>query len=175
MKHKLKDGRVVEIVSLSAKIPTRWLLDYINGIIEEDVWLGHTKKFSMKQQEEWKKNTLKAMRKGEQLYFAALYGKRILGSCSAGRGTGRDEDNVMLGIAVSKDFRREGLGEFLMKHAIARAKSKWKPKNIYLNLAAPNKGARKLYGKLGFVEIARFPKWVKRRGKYYDFVWMILR
>ena len=25
MKHKLKEGRVVEIVSLSAKIPTKWI------------------------------------------------------------------------------------------------------------------------------------------------------
>lgn len=55
MKHKLKDGRVVEIVSLSAKIPTKWLLDYINGIIEEDIWLNFTKKFNIQQQGEWKK------------------------------------------------------------------------------------------------------------------------
>ncbi|MBD3397573.1 GNAT family N-acetyltransferase [Candidatus Micrarchaeota archaeon] len=175
MKHKLKDGRVVEIVPLSAKVPTRWLLDYINGIIEEDAWLNFTKKFSMKEQKEWKKSTLAGIRKGEQMYFAVLYGKRVVGSCAASRGVGRGEDNVKLGIAISKEFRRAGLGEFLMEKTISEAKKKWKPKNIWLDVAAPNKGARKLYEKMGFVEFAKFPKWVKRNGKYHDIIWMILK
>ncbi|MBD3389971.1 GNAT family N-acetyltransferase [Candidatus Micrarchaeota archaeon] len=175
MRHKLNDGRVVEIVPLSAKVPTRWLLDYINGIIEEDAWLNFTKKFNIKQQKEWKKNTLAAIRKKEQMYFAALYGKKMVGSCSARRMLGRTEDNVELGIAISKGFRREGLGEFLMGKTISEVKKKWKPRNIYLDVAAPNKGARKLYKRLGFVEFAKFPKWVKRKGRYHDSVWMLLK
>jgi RimJ/RimL family protein N-acetyltransferase len=174
MKHKLKDGRVVEIVPLSAKVPAKWLLDYINGIIEEDIWIHYRKKFNLKQQSEWKKNTLAGIKKGEQMYFAVLYGKKVVGSCSARRGVGRGEGNAELGIAISKDFRREGLGEFLMEKTISEVKRTWEPKNICLNLAAPNKGARKLYKKMGFVEFAKFPKWVKRKGKYHDFVWMIL-
>ena len=123
----------------------------------------------------WKKNTLAGIRKGEQMYFAALHGKRIVGSCSARKGVGRDEDNVVIGIAISKDFRREGLGEFLVQHTIAKAKNKWDPKNIHLNVGAPNKGARRLYTKLGFVEMARFPKWIKKKGKYHDIIWMVLK
>ena len=175
MRHILKDGREVEIVPLSPKLPAKWLRDYINGIIEEDGWIHLMKKQSLGNEETWKKNTLAGIRKGEQMHFAALYGKRVVGSCHARKEAGRAEGNVMVGIAVSKDFRREGLGEFLMRHTIARAKSKWKPKNLYLNLAAPNKTARELYEKLGFVEFAVFPKWVKRRGKYYDFSWMLLK
>lgn len=175
MKHKLKDRRVVEIVPLSAKVPAKWLMDYINGIIEEDGWIHLTKRQGLKEEEAWKKNTLAGIKKGEQLHFAALYGERVVGSCHARREAGRNKDNIMLGIAVSRDFRREGLGEFLMKHTISKAKRKWKPKNIYLNLAAPNKRAMRLYEKIGFVEFARFPNWVKRRGKYYDFSWMLLK
>lgn len=175
MKHTLRDGRAVEIVLFGPRIPAKRLMDYINGIIEEDGWIHLTKKQSLKEEEAWKKSVVAGIRRGEQLHFAALYGKRVVGSCHARREAGRAEDNIMLGIAVSKDFRREGLGEFLMKHTIAQAKGRWKPKNICLNLAAPNKRARKLYEKLGFVEFARFPKWVKRRGKYYDFAWMLLK
>ena len=175
MRHKLKDGRVVQIVWLSPKVPAKALQKYINDIIEEDVWIHYTKKFSLKEQEEWKKNTLGAIKKNQQMYLAAIYGNEVVGSCSAIRGVGRGEGNVKLGLAVSKAFRREGLGEFLMRETISQIKKKWNPKNTYLDVAGPNKAAQKLYTKLGFVEFARFPKWVKRHGEYHDFVWMILK
>jgi hypothetical protein len=49
MKVKLRDGRVVEIVPLSSKIPTKRLLEYINGIIEEDGYLQYDEKFTLPQ------------------------------------------------------------------------------------------------------------------------------
>ena len=175
LKHKLEDGRVVDIVSISKKSPTKWFLDYINIIVAEDTFLLHTRKMTLKQEEEWKKNTIKSVKAGKEIYLAAIYGKRVVGSCSATKNAGRESDNVVIGIAISKDFRREGLGEFLMRKTIAEAKKKLKPKNIYLHVAKPNKPAKKLYEKVGFREMAIFPKWMKYKGKYHDVIWMILK
>ncbi|MCP4647259.1 MAG: GNAT family N-acetyltransferase [bacterium] len=175
MKHKLKDGRIVDIVPLSAKVPAKWLLDYINGVIEEDGYLQYDKPFNMNQQKEWIKNTLLGIQKGEQLYFAAVSGKRVIGSCSARREVGRGRDNVVVGIVVSKDFRGVGLGEFLMEKTIDAAKKNFKPNNIYLYVAGANKIAKKLYEKIGFVEFVRYPDWWIHKGKKIDSVGMLLK
>ncbi len=172
LKHTLNDGRIVEIVPLSAKIPTKWLLDYINGIIEEDGYLQYDEKFNISQQREWKKNTLLGINEGKQIYFAVIYGKRIVGSCSAKREIGRGRKNVVIGIAISKELRGAGLGEFLMEKTIETVKQEFEPDNIYLYVASANAAARGLYKKLGFVEFARYPKWWKYGGKLIDLIGM---
>jgi ribosomal protein S18 acetylase RimI-like enzyme len=175
MKHKLKDGRVVDIISLSSKIPVKWLLDYINSFVAEDSFLIHDKKLTLKEEKEWMSGALKGIKRKEQLYFAALHDKQVVGGCTARKGMGREKQNIVIGISIIKNFRRTGLGEFLMSKTIAEAKKKLNPKNIYLNVAAPNKPAKSLYEKLGFREMARFPKWMKHKNKYHDVIWMLLK
>ena len=175
MKHKLEDGRLVDIVPISAKIPTKLLLEHINSLIAEDAFLLLDRKLTLKHEEAWKKGVLDGVRKGIHIYFIAMYKGRIAGTCDAKRGMGKESDNVILGIAVTKDFRSVGLGEFLMRKTIAETKKKLKPRNIYLHVADPNNPAKALYKKLGFKEMARFPKWAKHRGKYVDVVWMLLK
>jgi ribosomal protein S18 acetylase RimI-like enzyme len=175
MKHKLKDGRIVDIVLLSSKIPVKKLLEYINSFISENSFLTHDKPLTLKQEKEWMLGTLKGIKNKEQLYYCAIYENKIVGGCTARQGLGRERQNIILGIAVRNGFRRTGLGEFLMRKAIAESKKKLSPKNIYLSVAALNKPAKSLYEKLGFVEMARFPKWIKRNGKYHDVIWMLLK
>lgn len=175
MKHKLKDGRIVEVVPLSPKIPVKWFQKYINTFVEEDSFLLHDRKFSYKEENEWLQNAIRSVQKKQMIYLAALYGKRVVGTCNAVKGIGRESGNVIIGIAVTKDFRRAGLGRFLLEKTIFETKKRMKPHNVYLNVAAPNKPAKALYEKLGFKEMARFPKWIKRKGKYHDVIWMLLK
>jgi ribosomal protein S18 acetylase RimI-like enzyme len=174
MKHKLKDGRVVDVVLLNPKISVKLLLNYINSFVAEDSFLTHDKPLTLKQEKEWLAGTLKGIKNKEQLYFCAMFENKIVAGCTARKGLGRERGNIILGIAVKSGFRRSGLGEFLMRHTIAESRKKLKPKNIYLSVAAPNKPAKSLYEKLGFKEMARFPKWMKRKGKYHDVIWMKL-
>lgn len=175
MKQILEDGRVVEIVPLSAKVPTKRLLEYINGIIEEDGYLQYDEKFSMAQQEDWKKNTLRGVKMGEQIYLAALYGGKVVGSCSAKREVGRGRRNVVVGIAISEGFRGAGLGEFLMRETIGRVKREFGPDKIYLYVAGANKAAISLYEKLGFEKFVRYPGWWVCGGKRTDIFGMMLK
>lgn len=175
MKHKLEDGRIVDIVPLSSKIPVKWLLNYINSFVEEDSYLIHDKRLTLREEKEWFNNALKNVRKKEWIHFSAICNKRVVATCGARKGIGRESQNVVIGIAVTKDFRRSGLGEFLMRKTIAETKKKLNPRNIYLWVAKPNKPAKALYEKLGFKEMARFPKWLKHKGKFHDVIWMLLK
>lgn len=175
LKFKLKDGRIVEIRSLGAKMPVRTILDYINELIREDAYLLEDMEFTYNQEKEWKKTALKNIRKGNHLHLCAFSGKKMVGGATATRDRGRARGNVLLGIAIAKGFRGAGLGKFLLREMIERAKKKFKPKNIYLSVFAPNRAAMGLYKKLGFRQIGRFPEWVRYKKKHVDVFWMLLK
>jgi len=172
---KLEDGRTVDIVSLSSKTSTKELLNYINTLIKEGTYLKSDKTFTLKQEEEWKKSTLKGIKTLNQFHLCAMYKGKVVGGSGAGRGIGKERDNIGLGIAIAKDFRGVGLGEIMLKEVIKIVKRKMKPKNIFLHVAGPNKPAQNLYKKLGFKKIATFPKWFKHKGKYVAIHWMVLK
>jgi RimJ/RimL family protein N-acetyltransferase len=176
LKAKFKDGTEVEILNSPKRIPVKSLLDYINGMIAENAWISKRKKVTMKEEAAWKKNTVSGIRKGDIVMSIAVADGGVAGNCWAHReGPGRISRNIVLGIAISKNFRGKGLGELLMRRTIAKSKKKFNPRNIFLTVAEPNKAARKLYEKVGFRKIARFPDWVENKGKYYALLWMVLK
>jgi len=175
MKAKLKDGTEVEILDSPERIHVREYLEYINAMIEEGAWLTHKKKSTMGEEKFWKRDVVSKIRRGRLIYRVAVKGGKIAGASSAEKGIGRNENNVSIGIAISGKFRGKGLGELLLRSAIAGAKEKFRPRNIFLTVAEPNKAARKLYGKVGFREVARFPDWIEDKGKYYAQLWMVLK
>ena len=173
---QLRDGRKIVIVPLSRKITPKSLLAYINGIIDEDLYLTYDKKFTLKQQKEWCKDTLNNIKSRNSLYYAVIYNKKIIGSTSAKRGIGRDRTNICLGVAISKGFRGVGLGEILMSKVIKETKKRLKPINkIWLTVSAPNRPAIALYKKLGFKQVAKLKNWSKYKGKYIDVCYMVLK
>ena len=79
MKHKLKDGQVVEIFLLSSKIPVKTMLEYINSFVKENSFLTHDKPLTLKEETEWMMGTLKGIKKKEQLYFCAISENKVIG------------------------------------------------------------------------------------------------
>jgi ribosomal protein S18 acetylase RimI-like enzyme len=175
MKAKLKDGTEVEILDSPEKIHVREYLEYINAMMEEGAWLTHKRKSTMKEEKFWKRDVISKIKRGRMIYLVAVRGGKVAGASSAEKGIGRNENNVCIGIAISGKFRGKGLGELLMRRAIAVAREKFRPKNIFLTVAEPNKAALKLYEKVGFRKIARFPDWIEKDGKYYAQLWMVLK
>lgn len=175
LKAKLKDGTEVELLDGPENIPVREYLEYINAMMEEGAWLTHKRKSTMREEKLWKGDVVSKIKRGRMIYRVAVKDGKVAGASSAEKGIGRNENNVSVGIAISGKFRGKGLGELLMRSAIAGAKEKFRPKNIFLTVAEPNKAALKLYGKLGFRKIARFPDWIEKDGKYYAQLWMVLK
>ncbi len=171
----LKDGRIATVSFLSRKDSALELRRYINSLIAENVYLVHDKKYSLKEQKEWKRNSLHAMGKGGYYHIVARVDGKIAGTTDARRGRLKERNNVSLGLAIAKPYRGVGLGEAMLRLDIETARKLLKPKNIWLSVFAPNKPARALYKKLGFREFAVFPKWMLHKGKYVDSVCLILK
>jgi RimJ/RimL family protein N-acetyltransferase len=175
MKFRLKDGRIVDVVPLNSSVSVKALQRYINAIIDEDLYMIMNKRTTYSEEKWWRGDALEKMKKGQGINLVALAGERVVASFGANKDRGKGSCNVLMGASVAKDFRRGGLGEFMLSLLIKQASQKFKPKNIYLSVAGPNKPARSLYEKVGFRKMAVFPKWLKHDGKYVDQVWMVLK
>ncbi len=171
---KLKDGSVAEVSFLSEKDSTRELNTFINKLIDEKTFIMMDKRASMKEEAEWKKGELSKFRKKQGYILVARIGGKIVGTCGGHKEFGKGSGNVVLGIAIAKESRGIGLGEKFLRLNIAVARKRLRPRNIYLDVFGPNKIARGLYEKLGFREFARYPKWLKHKGKYVDKIVMRL-
>jgi RimJ/RimL family protein N-acetyltransferase len=77
-------------------------------------------------------------------------------------------------MSVLKEYWGLGIGSLLMAALIEFAKSSGKLENLHLGVKEDNSRAIKLYEKMGFHEIGRYPKFFKINGKYYDEILMNL-
>ena len=150
------------------------LLEYINELVKEDTYINLNKIQTYKEEKKWLKDIIKSMKKGDIVVLVAEIEGKIIGIVEARKGKGREQGNVSIGISIRKNFRGKGFGKKLLNQIIVTAKKKFKPKNIYLEVLAPNKVAISLYRKLGFKKIARLKSWSKYRNKYVDKILMVL-
>ncbi len=149
-------------------------LDFISELIDEDTYLLVNKKPTLKEERIWLSNKRTAIKDKKEIAFTAWDGRILAGICDAKRGPFKQGDNVLLGIALRKKYRGQGLGEKLLRLTIASVKKMFKPKNIWLSVYRDNEVAQRLYKKVGFRTFARLPEWIKHKGRYLDEHYMIL-
>jgi len=170
----LDDGRVALVSLVKKTDSTKEYLKFINMLIEEKANILYEKKFSLKEEEQWKKLQIENQKKKSGYTLVARISGKIAGTSGATLGNFKERGNASLGIAIAKEFRGIGLGEALLRLNIRKAWEMFKPKNMVLTVFSTNKIARNLYSKVGFREFARFPKWIKHKGKYCDMIYMKL-
>jgi len=151
------------------------LLEYINELVREDIYISTNRIMIYSEEKKWLKNTIKSMRKGDSVTLLAKIDGKIVGIASASRDAGRERENIGIGISIRKGYRGKGFGKKLLIETINKAKNKLKPKNIYLYVYTPNKVAISLYKKLGFRVVAKLKSWGKYKGKYVDKMIMVLK
>jgi ribosomal-protein-alanine N-acetyltransferase len=66
----------------------------------------------------------------------------------------------MMNLAVLPDYRRQGIGELLVKRLVEELTSK-AVSSLTLEVRASNAGAIELYKKLGFTQVGRRPNYYK--------------
>lgn len=101
--------------------------------------------------------------------FVADIGKKIVGYVVT-----MDLDQLrgkIVSLAVRKEFRGSGIGEYLMRRAIERLKEKGK-KEIGLEVRVSNQVAQRLYKKLGFKIAETIPSYYSDGEDAY---YMVLR
>lgn len=107
-------------------------------------------------------------------HFLAQVNNQVIGWCDIRRETVAAIAHCgTLGMGVLASFRSQGIGEQLMRTALAKAKSIGMER-VELSVIVSNQRAYKLYQKIGFVEEGIKRRSVKLRGQYFDRILMAL-
>ncbi|MBN3037591.1 MAG: GNAT family N-acetyltransferase, partial [Candidatus Diapherotrites archaeon] len=125
------------------------------------------------QETSYLQSRLRALGEGKTFQLIAEQEGRIVGNAQIEQGQWKGRAHAIISIAISKGFRNQGLGTFMLKELIKQAKEAW-DSSIFIEYEAPNEPARKCYERLGFREVARLPGWTDHYGKRTDSVWMVL-
>ena len=150
--------------------------DYINSLIEEEVMISFKKKKTLKEEKEWLKSKLKAIKKKKETILITEDGEKIIGISHIELRRDRQDHVGEFGISIRKEHRGFGFGKKLMAEILKLAKKelKPKPKIIRLSVFSTNKIAQNLYKKFGFKKVAQIPKQIQYKGKLIDEIIMLL-
>jgi len=178
MKIKIFDGKKVAIRPFAKNDLRRAKMfqDFVNSLVEEDAMISENRKLTKKEEAKWLKDRLDQIKNHKVVFLIAEHKSALVGSAEIGLRRGREDHVGILGISTRRDYRRIGLGKYLMKEIIKLAKKELrpKPKIIRLSVFPTNKPAIKLYQKFGFKKTAVIHDQLKYKGKLYDEIIMLL-
>lgn len=178
METKIFGGKRILIRKLSKKDlrNVKKFQVFVNSLVEEDVPLLRVKKITLKEEKKEINENLELIRKKKLISLIAESGNNIVGSVDIFLGIGRREHLGKLRIAIRKEWRKKGVGHYLMEKAIKMAKKNLKPlpDMIRLEVIPRNKTAINLYKKFGFKKVAKIPKQLQYKGKLEDEIVMLL-
>jgi RimJ/RimL family protein N-acetyltransferase len=146
--------------------------------LKENPSLGLTlfkNKPSMKEEVNWFADTYKQMLEGHKVVFIAEVDGKAIGICEVTRfrpGTIGDHKGI-LGIAMGKEYRSQGIGTALIEATLKECKGKFDI--VMLSVYDDNKNAEHLYKKFGFKEYGTLPYSAKRGKKYTNEKLMYLK
>lgn len=160
-----------ELRALGAKA----FMEYINPFIEEKALLLLEKEITLHEEEKWLDRMAKEIEEGNNLVVILVSDGKLAGLCEARRQELKGKNNILFGISVSIELRGKGYGEAMLKKAIELAKKRMNPHRMWIDLISGNEPARKLYEKLGFVEVARLKEYIDHYGEWKDKVIMEYR
>ena len=147
-------------------------LSLINELVDEHADILRSTHSSHSEEAEWLGDRLTAIEKGNLIALVADIDGRVLASADIAQRTPENPEHShvgVLGIAILKNAREIGLGKVLMDSLLQLAKQTGL-KVIILDVFATNAVARRLYEKVGFVEVGKIPKAINRDGKYIDLI-----
>ncbi len=149
---------------------------FYNSLVEEDVMINRNEKVSIRYEIDWLKNRIDEIKNHRSVILIAEYNNIIVGSSNISLKTGRSSYVGGVGISIEKNYRKIGLGIFLIKEIIKLARKELipKPKILRLSVMPNNKPALKLYEKTGFTSVAKIPRQFQYKGKLVDEIIMLM-
>lgn len=162
----LGSGDLSSLLKFANELATEKLSNHDLGIVSFD------RRMTRKGEKEFLDQTIGGLLRGERVSVAAFFGKNMVGNCDIRRRPLKEVWHAgTLGIVILREFRRVGLGEELMTTALAEAK-KMGVRVVELEVFSTNRGAKRLYRKMGFKAFGTTPKKYLREGRFIDAVHM---
>ncbi|VVB56800.1 Acetyltransferase (GNAT) family protein [uncultured archaeon] len=148
--------------------------EFITPFVKEKSYLSVQKVPTLAQQRAWVAARAKEIDKKALFYVLLFSDGKLVGDCSAHLASERQSErhNVYFGLAISKSHRGMGWGEKLLRRAIVEAKKRFKPHRIWIEHTEGNLPARRLYQKVGFVEVGRLNEYHNHHGRFVDKILM---
>jgi RimJ/RimL family protein N-acetyltransferase len=171
---RIKDGRTVLLRRPEMK-DVRQLADYINSLVDEQARIQICKRVKLADERKWLKDALKKIKENKAHVLVAELDGKIVSVTNLTKGKDRCSHVAEYGISVMKGYRRLGIATAISKRIIEIGKKDRTIKLISLDVHAPNKGAIRMYKKLGFRKVARLPKRIMYKGKLIDDIVMDLK
>jgi RimJ/RimL family protein N-acetyltransferase len=166
MLYKSKDGTPV-LLRYPSKKDSIQLMNLRNELVEEDAPIGANEKVNKKQEDEYIKSSIKAIKENKGVHFVAEIDKKIAGNIKIVRLHGKSKHVGELGIFVKREYRDKGIGGLMMRQALKYARKEGM-KIVKLSSFANNDRAIHLYKKLGFKKAGLLKNTLKDKGRYFD-------
>ncbi len=182
MKKKLSPGQIVEkfqvdgndvIFRVMNKNDAKGCLRHINSLIREKAYIAWQKPFTLEQEREWVEDNMKKLKEGDRIAIVVERGGRMIGSSSVWREpfhAKRHIAHIAIGLNTGRGM---GIGFRLMGALERVAVEQLGCTMLQLMVYEPNKPARRLYEKCGFVEFGRLKNGCYHFGNYYDEIFMV--
>ena len=167
-----KDGRKV-VLRTPRMSDLDDFLEFINSLIDEGADILMTEKVSREAEADWLGKLLAEVEKGQAMCVVPEIEGKAIGNSDIHRGKGKRSHTGTLGIALRQECRDVGIGSEMMRTLIEEAR-KSGLEILQLSVFGSNPRARHVYEKLGFREVGRLPKGIRKGDGYVDEVAMAL-
>jgi ribosomal protein S18 acetylase RimI-like enzyme len=165
-----KKGKKIEIREIQEKDYIE-MKNLINSLVRENAYILKNVPIDEEGELNYVRKYLEEINEKERVHLVAVYKNKIIGSAEIRKGRFREKHVGVLGIAIRKNFRNEGIGKVLINEAIKLSR-KIRVKLIVLSVFKVNKLAITLYKKLGFKKYGELPKAWKHKRRYMAAIFM---
>lgn len=160
--------------SVLTKFSPQHLAEYINEFVDEHAYITVQSKVDSKQELEWMYEKLQRLKEGRSFMLIAIDYKtdRLAGILELIPFGFPFQHSCEFSVGVRSDYRGKGLAKEMFRIAIREAK-RMGYLNLHLYVSAENKGAIKLYKKLGFKTVVKLKKERYHYGRLVDEILMV--
>jgi len=150
------------------------MLSYINQLSQERTFIRYQgEQESLENEIKYLNSILGNLKNNKAVHLLVFSQERLIAASDVHMLDKTEKHLGIFGIAVSKDFRGEGVGKLLMKLVLKEAEKEIADlKIITLDVYQTNLIAQNLYKEFGFVEYGTLPNGVARNNTFEDRVLM---
>jgi RimJ/RimL family protein N-acetyltransferase len=150
------------------------MIDFINPISSERTFITFQgEQLTLKEEQSYLKNMVKKVKNHESVQLLAIHDGKVVANTSIELNIRVNHHVGTFAIAISKEYRGEGLGSTIIDLLFQYAKENLSSlKIVELKVFANNERAQHVYRKLGFKEYGRLPQGVFYQGEYIDEIFM---
>lgn len=145
-------------------------LAFFNSLVDEDAMISYNRRKTVEEEARWLFEKLVQISEGEAVFYFAVErkGGRIVGGAEAKLGRMRESHVATIGLSVSAECRRQGIGEGLLNLVLSEARERLGARIATLKVFSINGPAIALYRKLGFSEEGRLRGQASYKGEFVD-------